>query len=267
MPPGNFLFPASGFKIKQTIAPFKAPRYEEDIESGGPGPRSAGAKDGRRGMATTGSLREIPLAALIETGCRARASARLRLRQGEAEGEIYFADGEIVHAICGDLKGEPALWRLLEWTDGTFTLEDEIRSPERTIHRPWKEVLLEGMQRGARPSNPPAAAPRSPAEIVSDLRSIEGVLGVVVCGPDGVVMAADVPEGKGEVEGAITVYLAAAAEAIDDFLPLGSFEYAVVTEPQRRLVILRRAPFVIGLSLAPQASPTLVVSEALARLA
>jgi len=217
-------------------------------------------------MATTGSLREIPLAALIETGCRARTSARLRLQQGEGEGEIYFADGEIVHAVWGDLKGEPALWRLLGWTDGTFTFEDGVRSPERTIYRPWRELLLEGMQRGARPPNLPASPPRSPSEIASALRSIEGILGVVVCGPDGVVMAADVPEGRGEIEGAITAYLAAAAEAVDDFLPLGSFEYAVLTEPQRRLMILRRPPLVIGLVLSLQASPTLVLSEALDRL-
>jgi len=218
-------------------------------------------------MATTGSLREIPLAALIETGCWSRASARLRLRQGEWEGEIYFADGEIVHAVCGDLKGEPALWRLLRWTDGQFTLEDEVRSPERTLYRPWKELLLEGMQRATGSSEATGPSIRSPSEIVSRLRSIEGVLGVVVSGPDGVVMAAEVPEGKGEVEGAVTVYLAAAAEAIADLLPMGPFEYAVVAEPQRRLLILRHAPLVIGLLLSPQASPALVLSEALGRLA
>ncbi len=218
-------------------------------------------------MTTTGSLREIPLAALIETGCRSRASARLRLRHGEWEGEIYFADGEIVHAVCGDWKGEPALWRLLGWTDGQFTLEDEVRSPERTLYRPWKELLLEGMRRATGSSEATGPSIRSPSEIVSRLRSIEGVLGVVVSGPDGVVIAAEVPEGKGEVEGAVTVYLAAAAEAIADLLPMGPFEYAVVTEPQRRLLILRHAPLVIGLLLSPQASPALVLSEALGRLA
>ncbi|HXF69373.1 MAG TPA: DUF4388 domain-containing protein [Thermoflexus sp.] len=218
-------------------------------------------------MATTGSLREISLAALIEANIRSRAFARLRLRHGEWEGEIYFADGEMVHAVCGDLKGEPALWRLLGWTDGSFVLEDEVRSPERTLHRPWRELLLEGMQRAV--SSPNAAGPSSlsPSELVSRLRAIDGVLGVVVSGPDGVVMAAEVPEGKGEAEGAITVYLAAAAEAMADLLPLGPFEHAVVSEPQRRLLILRHPPFIIGLVLTPQASPALILSDALRRLA
>lgn len=217
-------------------------------------------------MATTGSLREIPLAALIETGCRSRASARLRLRHGDWEGEIYFADGEIVHAVCGDVKGEPALWRLLEWNDGWFTLEDEVPSPERTLHRPWQVLLLEGMQRAARPSEVSGPSPRTPAGLIARLRPIEGVLGVVVCGPDGVVMAAEMPEGKGEVEGAIAVYLAAAANAIADLLPLGSFEYALVGEPQGRLLVLSLPPFIVGLWLSPQASPALVRSEAMARL-
>ncbi len=218
-------------------------------------------------MATTGSLREIPLAALIETGCRSRASARLRLRQGEWEGEIYFSDGEMVHAVCGDLKGEPALWSLLRWTDGQFILEDEVRSPERTLYRPWKELLLEGMQRATGSPDRTTPSMLSPSEIVSRLRAIEGVLGVVVSGPDGIVMAAEVPEGKGEVEGAITVYMAAAAEALADLLPMGPFEYAVVTESRRRLLILRHAPLMIGLLLSPQASPALVRSEAWSRLA
>ncbi|WP_376788545.1 DUF4388 domain-containing protein [Thermoflexus sp.] len=217
-------------------------------------------------MATTGSLREIPLAALIETGCRSRASARLRLRHGEWEGEIYFSDGEIVHAVCGDLKGEPALWRLLGWTEGQFTLEDEVRSPERTLYRPWQELLLEGMRQAARSADAASAAIPSPSEWIARLRSIEGVLGVVICSPDGVVMAAEVPEGEGEVEGAITVYLSAAASTLADLLPMGAFEHAVVSESQRRLLILPRSPLIIGLVLSPQASPALVLSEALARL-
>lgn len=167
--------------------------------------------------------------------------------------------------MCGELKGEPALWRLLRWTDGQFTLEDEVRSPERTLYRPWQDLLLEGMQRAAAPE---PTGPRSlpPGEMVSRLKAIEGVMGVVVAGPDGVVLAADVPEGKGEAEGALTVYLAAAAETLAGFLPMGAFEHAVVAEPQRRLLIFRHPPFIVGLVLSPQASPALVLAELPGRL-
>jgi predicted regulator of Ras-like GTPase activity (Roadblock/LC7/MglB family) len=216
-------------------------------------------------MATTGSLREIPLAALIETGCRSRAAARLRLRHGDLEGELYFSDGELVHAVCGELKGEPALWKLLRWTDGQFTLEEEVRSPERTLYRPWQDLLLEGMQRVVAPE-PAGSRSLPPGEMVSRLKAIEGVMGVVVAGPDGVVLAADVPEGKGEAEGALTVYLAAAAETLAGFLPMGAFEHAVVAEPQRRLLIFRHPPFIVGLVLSPQASPALVLAELPGRL-
>ena len=73
----------------------------------------------------------------------------------------------------------------------------------------------------------------------------------MICSPDGVVMAAEVPEGKGEGEGAITVYLSAAAAARADLLPMGAVEHAVVSESQRRLLILPRSPFMIGLVLSP----------------
>jgi predicted regulator of Ras-like GTPase activity (Roadblock/LC7/MglB family) len=216
-------------------------------------------------MATTGSLREIPLAALIETGCRSRAAARLRLPPRDLEGKLFFLDGELVHAVCGERKGEPASWRLLCQTNGQCVLEDEVRSPERTLHRPWQALLLEGMQRAAAPET---AGPRSlpPGEMVSRLKAIEGVMGVVVAGPDGVVLAADVPEGKGEAEGALTVYLDAAAETLAGFLPMGAFEHAVVAEPQRRLLIFRHPPFIVGLVLSPQASPALVLAELPGRL-
>ncbi|MBO9362599.1 MAG: DUF4388 domain-containing protein [Thermoflexus sp.] len=214
-------------------------------------------------MATTGSLREIPLAALIETGCRSRAAARLRLRHGDLEGELYFSDGELVHAVCGERKGEPASWRLLCQTNGQCVLEDEVRSPERTLHRPWQALLLEGMQQA---TSPEAAGPRSlpPGELVSRVKALEGVLAVVVAGPDGVVLATDVPEGKGEAEGTLTVYLA--AEALAGFLPLGAFGHAVVSEPQRRWLILRHPPLIVGLALSPQASPALVLAELPGRL-
>ena len=121
------------------------------------------------------------------------------------------------------------------------------------------------MQRAAAPE---PTGPRSlpPGELVSRLKTIEGVLGVVVAGPDGVVLAADVPEGKGEAEGALTVYLAAAAETLARFLPMGAFEHAVVSEPQRRLLIFRHPPLIVGLALSPQASPALVLAELPGRL-
>jgi hypothetical protein len=47
---------------------------------------------------------------------------------------------------------------------------------------------------------------------------------------------------------------------------MGAFEHAVVAEPQRRLLIFRHPPFIVGLVLSSQASPALVLAELPGRL-
>ena len=49
----------------------------------------------------------------------------------------------MVHAICGELSGEDAVYRLLQWQDGQFSLEAGAPAPARTITTSWQGVLIE----------------------------------------------------------------------------------------------------------------------------
>jgi predicted regulator of Ras-like GTPase activity (Roadblock/LC7/MglB family) len=217
-------------------------------------------------MPIVGNLKEMPLPSLIETNCRALQSARLHLSHRDQEGEVYFSDGQVVHAATASNRGEPALWQLMQWTEGTFVLENEFPAPERSIDRPWSDLLLDAMLHQADWNADKAREAPMPADEIQKLKAIEGVTGVITAGRDGVVMGASVPEGNGEAEAAVTVFLGALAEQISDSIPVGLFEQGVVSQPNQRMVVIRQGERFIGLMLDLQASPAIVLTAARAAL-
>lgn len=81
---------------------------------------------------------------LIQIYTVSMATGALTIRSGAERGTIWFDRGEIVHAVCGAERGEPAVYRMLHWSDGEFTLDSRARAPERTIVASWQNVLMEG---------------------------------------------------------------------------------------------------------------------------
>lgn len=81
---------------------------------------------------------------LIQIYTVSMATGALTIRSGSERGTIWFDRGEIVHAVCGAERGEPAVYRMLHWSDGEFSLDSRARAPERTIVASWQNVLMEG---------------------------------------------------------------------------------------------------------------------------
>lgn len=215
-------------------------------------------------MPLQGNLNEMSLANLIQVNCQEMRSARLILTHHEERGEVYFSDGQVVHAVAGADVGAEAIYRLLLWDSGTFSLETDVPSPDKSIHMAWSELLLEGMKRvGDKPSTPPPAATRAPS-MIERLRAIEGVNGVVAAACDGVVLAASVPESDGERESAVAVFVGLAAHQIGDTLQLGTLNQCIVTLKNRRVLVLEQPDRYLGLWLDDNASPA-IVSAAAAR--
>jgi predicted regulator of Ras-like GTPase activity (Roadblock/LC7/MglB family) len=221
---------------------------------------------GASAMPIVGNLKEMPLPSLIETNCRALQSAKLHLSHREKEGEVYFSDGQVVHATTGDQVGEPALWQLMRWAEGTFVLENDVAAPERSINRPWADLLLDAMLHQADWNADKTVEVSMPADEVQKLKAIEGVTGVITAGRDGVVMAASVPEGNGDAEAAVTVFLGALADQISQSIPVGPFEQGIVSQPNQRMVVISQGDRYVGLLLDPQASPAIVLTAARAAL-
>lgn len=213
-------------------------------------------------MPLQGNLQEMSLANLIQVNCQENRSAQLTLTQGDQRGEVYFSDGQVVHAVLGALRGEEALYELLAWEDGTFVLERDVPAPEETIATKWDALLLEGMKRvAARPITKKMEAEMQP-DILARLRAIAGVTGVVIAASDGVVLNADIPDSDGESEAAAAVFTGAAADQLGQTLQLGAFGHGLVALKNKRLLVLQQPDRYIGLLLSDNASPTIVANAA-----
>ncbi len=214
-------------------------------------------------MPLQGNLKEMSLADLIQVNCQEMRSARLTLTSRGQKGEVYFSDGQVVHAVVGTLSGEEAVYEMLRLDSGTFSLETDVPNPERTVETAWSDLLLEGMKRMADwQSVEQKGETATPPNIIERLRGLNGVVGAVVAACDGVVLAADVPGSDGEKESAVTVFVGIAARQISDALSVGQFNQCVVTLKNRRILVMEQPDRYVGLWLEDNASPAIVSSAA-----
>lgn len=89
------------------------------------------------------SLRSVGINDLIQMECQARNSSVLEIFRENSLGRIYIEEGQIIHAICGELSGETAFQKLLGFTGCTFELRDFELPSERTLNRTWEYLLGE----------------------------------------------------------------------------------------------------------------------------
>jgi len=94
-----------------------------------------------------GDLRTMSLASIIQMNCEERIVGLLHLIRSGQEGRIYFNKGRIVHAETKRLKGEEAVYQMLRWDRGAFSLKMDVTPQQETIHSDWSGLILEGMRR------------------------------------------------------------------------------------------------------------------------
>lgn len=97
-----------------------------------------------RGQGFSGAISLPMLPDLIQVYTLSLTTGALAIRRGGSSGTLWFDNGKIVHAVCGDRTGEPAVYEMLSWQGGEFSLDTETKPTERTITASWQEVLLEG---------------------------------------------------------------------------------------------------------------------------
>jgi len=90
---------------------------------------------------------ETGLAEILQPLCTARRSGELTFRSGESYGYLFLQQGQVVHAMCGTLEGEEAVYLMLSWPPGTFMLNSDILSHKKTISAAWEQLLFEGARR------------------------------------------------------------------------------------------------------------------------
>jgi hypothetical protein len=84
---------------------------------------------------------------LIQMSCLSLSTRAVRVEAQGREGRVFLGGGQVVHAETRTAEGEEALFDMLTWTHGRFSIE-EGRSPRgETITRMWQSLLLEAAYR------------------------------------------------------------------------------------------------------------------------
>ena len=90
-----------------------------------------------------GNLSQISFNDILLLATGGRKSGVLKLTKGKETVELYFADGEIIHATCPIGDGEKALLYPVTWGEGTFALLPNGTAPEATISKSSRQILDE----------------------------------------------------------------------------------------------------------------------------
>ena len=109
-----------------------------------------------------GSLDSVSLPGLLQLLSAERRTGRLDLDQGS----LWLDEGGIIHASCGDVSGEDAVFALVETAGGDFAFEEGEELPERSVTVPTEHLVLEAAcrrdhrKRAEAGDVPPGAVPR-----------------------------------------------------------------------------------------------------------
>ncbi len=94
-----------------------------------------------------GTVSGVGLTDIIQIKSLSKVTSALRVKEGEHQGVIYFDEGQIIHAICDDLEGEEAFYKILEFKGGVLDSMNVSDFPSQTINQPIEAMLIEGSRR------------------------------------------------------------------------------------------------------------------------
>jgi CheY-like chemotaxis protein len=93
-----------------------------------------------------GSLSQMNVIDLMQSLEMGRKSCLLSLTKDDEKCDVYFNEGQVVHAVYGDLKGDPAVFKVLRWTGGNFQLNFDAKTKETSTQLNTQGLLMEGLR-------------------------------------------------------------------------------------------------------------------------
>jgi len=93
-----------------------------------------------------GSLLQMNVIDLVQSLEMGRKSCSLTLTLKDDKCELYFSEGQVTHATYGSLIGDPAVFKVLRWTDGNFEVNFEGKTTQQTTKLNTQGLLMEGLR-------------------------------------------------------------------------------------------------------------------------
>ncbi|MFQ5600996.1 MAG: DUF4388 domain-containing protein [Candidatus Krumholzibacteriia bacterium] len=130
----------------------------------------------RRQPSIQGTLAQLSFVDLIQALTGSQRTLRVKLEHPSGlRASVYLRQGQMVHATCGEVSGNDAVYRIIGWRDqGSFTTEPITCLPPENITVANHSLLLEGCrlldERSAQASAPPAPshAPEASRDLARD---------------------------------------------------------------------------------------------------
>lgn len=94
----------------------------------------------------TGQVEGIALVDLMQVLSLGQKTVGVSIQRGNAAGQVYFEEGQLVHATVGDLKGIEALIELIGWQGGGIQTRIGQKAPLRSIEGSFQGVLMEALR-------------------------------------------------------------------------------------------------------------------------
>lgn len=95
-----------------------------------------------------GTLTQLSIPDLLQILSINKRTGRLNLVRGADRGDIQVMEGRPINAHVGPVEGEKALFRVLHWSEGTFSFVPGAPGGTVRIHRAMDDALMEGMRQG-----------------------------------------------------------------------------------------------------------------------
>jgi CheY-like chemotaxis protein len=93
-----------------------------------------------------GSLAQMNMIDLMQSLEMGRKTCRLLLSHDGDKCEVYFSEGQVVHAVYGPTTGDAAVFKVLLWTGGNFQIDFEAKTTQRTTTLNTQGLLMEGLR-------------------------------------------------------------------------------------------------------------------------
>ena len=90
-----------------------------------------------------GTIEGIELSDIVQFNGLSRATSALKVTAADQEGMIFFKNGEVVHAICGETIGEDAFYKILDFQGGTLQNIKGVEPPVTSISNKLESLLIE----------------------------------------------------------------------------------------------------------------------------
>jgi CheY-like chemotaxis protein len=100
-----------------------------------------------RKVGFSGAISVQTLPDVVQLYVLSNTTGKLVVRHHSGEGQLWFEQGTIRHAITHHGKGEEAFFEIMMWSGGDFSMRLGAVSAEKSITSNWQELLMESCRR------------------------------------------------------------------------------------------------------------------------